>query len=91
MTITELLELVSASYPNDLVGQYHRHPEEAHGDLLAKFIAVELTETFNGHARTPSQLFEARRVINRAAEELKSIVLVLDEELNSLSTQAGAP
>ena len=78
MTMGKLIKIVDKVYPDGLVGLYYKHPTEDHGDLLAKFIARELSETYDPRASELDQLVEANRVMNRAAMELDAVCAALD-------------
>ena len=77
MELARLIKRASAAYPDDLVKDYfdakhgevrtkHPHGED---DGLARFICVEIVETFDAEASDARQLKEASRAIQRAAED----------------------
>ena len=47
MTLNRIIEIANAAYPDDFIAQYHENPDLEHGDTLAKFLVVELTETYD--------------------------------------------
>lgn len=81
MTLKEIINVADRVYPDGLVGDCHREPEEDHGDTLAKFIAVELKETYDEKATDIEQLVEALRAMKTAARELQSVVDEFEREL----------
>lgn len=74
MTLDELIKIASNVYSDNLIEEYHRDPETNHGDLLAKFIAAELTETFDPEASSEEQLAEAHHVLYMAHHQLGIVV-----------------
>lgn len=74
MTLDELIKIASSVYSDNLIEEYHKDPETHHGDLLAKFIAAELTETFDPEAASDEQLDEAHRVLDMAQHQLGIVV-----------------
>lgn len=81
MTLKELIDIVDDVYPDGVIGQWHADPDGNHGDMLAKFIEIELRETFNSDVSTHDQLIEALRVMETARDELQEVVDVLEEAL----------
>jgi len=73
MTLARLLEIVDGVYPDGLVGQYVADMGGNHGDTLAKFIAQEIIDTFNGEADEIQQLIDARDAIDKAMDELNAV------------------
>lgn len=81
MTFDELIDIVDGAYPEGLVRKYVDDPDGYHGDGLAKFIAVELKETFDPAESSSRQLDDAVRAIARSVNDLNE---VLDELRNTL-------
>lgn len=81
MTLKELIDIVDEAYPDGVVGQCHADPAGDHGDTLAKFVEVELRETFDPDVGTRDQLVEALRVMETARDELQGVVDALETEL----------
>jgi len=82
MTLQSLIEFVDKVYQNGeegLVGQYHRDPKGDHGDTLAKFIAIELAETFDKDETDDEQFGEAIVAMSRAANDLRNVVDALED------------
>lgn len=73
MTLKQIIEVADEMYPDGLVGDYFRDLDTDHGDGLAKFIAVELKETYDESASETEQLIEAGRVLRVAASELRDV------------------
>ena len=69
----EIIEAADRGYGSDgVVLQYHEG-EDA-GDTLAKFVEVELRETFDNMAGRDDQIDEAERVIESAIRELQGVL-----------------
>lgn len=77
MTLDDLIAKVEKAYP--LVGDYHREPDEDHGDTLAQFIARELRDTFCSGEDDEEQTAEARRVLEIAADQINEALSTLDD------------
>ena len=74
-TLERIIEVADGAYPDRLVSAYHEDPFGNHGDTLAKFVAVELGETFEDAPQgAESYAFEyAAERIDRAIEELRAV------------------
>ena len=81
MKIERIISLADRVYPDGLVGLYFREPDSQHGDTLAKFIAVELAETYDKDASDEEQLTEALRVMRNGVKELRAVVDEFEREL----------
>jgi hypothetical protein len=79
-TLDEIIALADKMYSDGMIGLYHKHPKENHGDSLAKFIEIELRETFNPDASRFEQLENARRIISLASDDLQAIADMFYEE-----------
>ncbi len=81
LSLVELLHLANESYPDGFLAEYFDpdsgEPRPGSGDTLAQFIVVELSETFDPNTSRSAQLEEARRVLNRAADELQAVIETL--------------
>lgn len=73
MTLNQLIRAASDAYPEDLIWQCHAGATNV-GDGLAKFIAIELKETFDVEASEEQQLEEAVRVLKTARENLDRVL-----------------
>jgi len=74
MTLDQLIDIVDEIYGDGLVGMYYENPKKNHGDTRAKFIALELKDTFDSGATNAQQLWEAQRVISSACDQLGELV-----------------
>ena len=74
MLLIEAIRIADAAYGDGLVQQYSDEPNGHHGDTLAKFIAVEITETFD---QTVPDALAARgvvKVLEQAIRNLEDVV-----------------
>ena len=78
LKLADIIKIASDAYPDGLVEQYYKHPSGSHGDTLAKFIAIELRDTFDPSASEADQLVEAARVLDCAAHELAHVKRAFD-------------
>jgi hypothetical protein len=73
--IETLVEYADAGYSDDnILMQYLRDPRADHGDTLAKFVVLELAETFDPDATAEAQINEAVRVIRNAVSQLEGVL-----------------
>jgi hypothetical protein len=75
-----IIKIASAAYdPDDpqLVMWYHQDPLGNYGDGLAKFIAVEIAETYDPTATDDAQLSEATRVCSSGGRQLEDVAAAL--------------
>jgi len=79
LKLESLIEAASAGYPDGLVQQYYDEPEENHGDSLAKFIMIELSETFDEEAPDDDQVETAIHQLTRARNELETVIGYLED------------
>lgn len=79
MTREQIIAIADEAYGDGLVGLYHDEPTGDHGDTLAKFIAIELRETYEAEAADAEQLWEAHRVMKSARNELMGVEEALEE------------
>jgi len=84
MTLNELIRTAATAYPDATLLEYwdedHERPvfDDA-GDTLACFIVCELASTYEPAASDAVQLCTAIKVIERAVEDLGSVVKALQE------------
>lgn len=81
-TLLELLNKANEDYPDGFLAMYYNlktgvFNEDGSGDSLARFIVLELTETFEPEATRAQQIAVARHVLNRGMETLQHIIDVL--------------
>jgi len=88
MKLNELIEIVSAAYPDGLIAVEYwdfkrqcprRNPKG--GDTLALFIALEIKDTYDSDATDEQQLETALRAIERARGDLDTVSEALTKEL----------
>ena len=73
MTLDELMDRANALYPDNMILRYYQEPKRNHGDTLAKFIVLELQDTFDPDAPEHEQLSTARRALFRASQDIMGI------------------
>jgi len=90
MKLNELIEIVSAAYPDGLIAVEYwdfrrecprRNPKG--GDTLALFIALELKDTYDADATDEQQIETALRAIARARGDLDAVSTALTMELEN--------
>jgi len=74
MTLKQIIDIADAAYPDGFVGLYAKQPKKNHGDTLAKFIYLELKDTYAPELSGPRQLSLARRAIANAIDELQTVL-----------------
>ena len=84
MTLLELLNAANLGYPDGYLAEYYNSKTGAlkkhgSGDTLAKFIALELIDTFDSKASDDSQIDEATRVLESARRDLLGVIEALDD------------
>jgi hypothetical protein len=89
MKLDKLIDLVDNGYGNErLVKAYHDKPAEDHGDTLARFIALEIAESFDANADDEEQLQGAVSAIETAEEQINNILNRLYDEIDRIHCQA---
>jgi hypothetical protein len=83
-TILELLNAANQGYPDGYLAEYYDTKTGAlkkrgSGDTLAKFIVLELIDTFDSKASEDSQIDEATRVLESARRDLLGVIEALDD------------
>jgi hypothetical protein len=77
LALVKLLRMANKGYPDGFLSEYfdksgkHRPGD---GDTLAKFIVLELRETFDADATREEQIGEAHRVLNNAIRDLEGVI-----------------
>lgn len=85
MTIQELIKIADSHYVEiGMIQNYFDHPDENHGDGLAKFIYNELQETFDEDSSDPDKINEAIHVLGVARLELDNVIAGLNTRLATL-------
>ncbi|MFA5401346.1 MAG: hypothetical protein WC359_12935 [Dehalococcoidia bacterium] len=90
MKIKELLDIVNSGYPDNGLSEYYDDqgkPKKGHGDGLAQFVVIEICETLEEDGENDDQLWEARRVMTAAIEELHGVCEVLRKEERRIHAQ----
>jgi len=76
MTLRELIEIADEGYSQSglfPILAYHEDPESEHGDTLAKWIALELANTYDAEETDEGQLSDACDAILSAADQLQAV------------------
>jgi len=84
MTLNDLIRAAASGYPDTMVLEYwdfdgakpRNNPDG--GDTLARFVALELAETFDGDANHGEQVSEAVRVLTRAVDDLQAVIRAIE-------------
>ena len=80
MKLNELINRAAVGYPDAQLLEYwdsaHERPRNNRdgGDTLARFIVIEMAETFDPDASDEEQINEAVRVINRAIADMQAVI-----------------
>jgi len=86
--LLRLLDLANEVYDDGFLGHYYtRNGKLKHGgagDTLAKFIVVELIETFDANASWKRQLLTATRAMESARYQLQDIEAKFEETYERL-------
>lgn len=86
MTLDEIIAIANDHYHAGLVLHYHKG-EEGY-DTLAKFIAVELKDTYSPSASSEAQLREALHAMETARDQLEEVATAFRRALKR--QEAGA-
>jgi len=90
MKIKELLDIANSRYPDQCLSEYYDdqgNPKKGYGDGLAQFVVIELCETFEEDGESEEQLWEARRVVTKAIEDLHTVCEALRKEERRIHAQ----
>ncbi len=78
LTLVELLDLANQGYPDEFLVEYYDPatgaPHLGAGDLLARFIVSELSETLDQNATRAEQLGVARQVLQNTIRDLECVI-----------------
>ena len=77
MKLKDIIKIASDAYSDGLIEQYFNTPSGDFGDSLAKFIAMEIKDTYDPAATDNKQLFEAYRVIESIKRQVANVAAVL--------------
>lgn len=87
-TLKELLDLANEAYDDGFLANYYtkegKLKKNGSGDTLAKFIVIELIETFNAKATKEKQLWEAARAMESASDQLCALQWKLSRDHDAL-------
>lgn len=87
-TLKELLDLANEAYDDGYLSNYYtkegKLKKNGTGDTLAKFIVIELIETFDPDLYKKQQLYYAAQAIERAKEQLWDLQGHLEEAHDAL-------
>lgn len=78
MTLKEIIKIADEAYGDGLIQNYFDNPGGQFGDGLARFIAVELRETYDDTATDDEQLNEAAHTMESAMLQLREVTLAFD-------------
>lgn len=78
LSLNELIAIADAGYDDGLVQAYFDDRDGQHGDTLAKFIALELADTFSEDQPKKDQIAAAIHVMTTAISQLVSVVNALE-------------
>lgn len=84
VTLAEIIRVASEAYPEGLVDLYFKDPTHKHGDTLARFIAIELKETYEAEATNDTKWVIAAHAIDNAIRELGSVRTALTSHIGEL-------
>lgn len=77
LTLIELLKMANRGYPDGFLSEYYDNTGKhrvGDGDTLAKFIVLELRDTFDADTTRDEQIEEAHRVLNNAIRDLEGVI-----------------
>lgn len=82
MRSVELLNKANMGYPDGFLSTYYDEKTgkliEGSGDDLAKFIVIELQETFDENLSDEEQINEANRVLEKAKQDIDDVIVALN-------------
>lgn len=73
LTLDDIIDIADKAYGDDLIAMYHKDIDGNHGDGLARFIAVELRETFDSSASNEDKLFGAHSAMTSSSSQLERV------------------
>ena len=81
MTLEQLIKIADEAYgPDGMVQQYFENPDGEFGDGLARFVAVEIGDTYDGGSSDVEQLEAAVGVMDSAAKQIDAVTAAFDRE-----------
>ncbi len=82
MKCKELLDIANKGYPDGFLSEYYDdqgNSKDGFGDGLAKFVVVELIETFSPDQDDAEQVSVAVHCLENAVQELQAIIEALNK------------
>jgi hypothetical protein len=82
MTLVQLLNKANEGYDDHFLSEYF-HPKtgkfnrKAEGDGLARFIVIEISETFDAESTDLQHVDEAIRVMIQARDDIRRVIVAL--------------
>jgi hypothetical protein len=78
MELVDLLAIANDGYEDEYLSEYYDEKtgalKDGQGDTLARFIVVELRETYDDEAEREDQLEEAVKTLQKAQEDLQGCI-----------------
>jgi hypothetical protein len=83
LRLVELLNKANEGYEDHGLEEYYdmetgEQKPEGSGDTLAKFVVIEISETFDAEADRDQQIAEAIRVMEAARDDIDNVLRVLE-------------
>jgi len=75
LSLDELIGIADSGYADGLVQSYHEDRDGEYGDTLAKFVAIELADTFSKVQPREEQIAAAIHARTTAIRELEESVI----------------
>jgi hypothetical protein len=81
MTLVQLLNKANEGYDDHFLSEFYNPKtgkfRKADGDGLARFIVIEISETFDAESTDLQQVDEAIRVMEQARDDIRGVLRVL--------------
>jgi hypothetical protein len=81
MKLVDLLKKANQGYDDGFLSEYFSEETgeliEGQGDTLARFVVIELSETFDPDADDDAQLMEATRVMESVKDDIQNVIEAL--------------
>jgi hypothetical protein len=77
MTLEQIIDIADQAYPDGFIRLYFDEPDGQHGDTLAKFIVLEIKETYDADTDDTAQLRVAFEAMLSGAAELDKVGMAL--------------
>jgi len=81
--LEQIIRAADQGYGDGLVLQSYKNPRKFCGDTLAKFVAIELKDTFDPDLSPKEQVAEAVRAMSVARTDIENVI----EELEKLNKE----